>query len=382
MLASTRLRARLRDPIFWADAIQLLKTVLASVVAWLVAVKVFHLPQSFLAPWAALLVVHATVYRTFSQGARQVGATVVGVVLAWAVGTALGLSPLTVGLALAVALAVGAVPWFEGESTTAAATALIVLTTGFSDQDSMLLSRLFDTAIGVVVGLLVNLAVWPPLRRRTAIQAVDRIDGRIGELLVDMGVGVREGCSEDVAEEWVDRTRGLDHELDSAWGLVRQARESAWMNPRRSAREVRDPQRWFALLRRMEQAVAEGRSLAGTLGQSAADVRDWHPEFRTAYAAALEEAGEAVCAASHPGVLEARRSLDAVVDTWSEREIGRGLWPEYGGVLVNLRNVLVAMADVAEANPLGRPPLPFQRRPGGTGGPDVTSGTARAADLH
>ena len=36
------------------------------------------LPQSFLAPWAALLVVHSTVYRTFAQGARQVGAAVVG----------------------------------------------------------------------------------------------------------------------------------------------------------------------------------------------------------------------------------------------------------------------------------------------------------------
>ena len=30
--------------------------------------QIFDLPQAFLAPWAALLVVHATVYRTFSRG--------------------------------------------------------------------------------------------------------------------------------------------------------------------------------------------------------------------------------------------------------------------------------------------------------------------------
>ena len=41
------------------------------------AASVLELPQPFLAPWAALLVVHATVYRTFSKGSQQVAATVV-----------------------------------------------------------------------------------------------------------------------------------------------------------------------------------------------------------------------------------------------------------------------------------------------------------------
>ena len=82
---------RAHDPVFWNDITQLLKTVLAAVLAWVLATEAFSLPQSFLAPWAALLVVHATVYRTFSHGLRQVTAAVVGVVLAWAVGNGLGL---------------------------------------------------------------------------------------------------------------------------------------------------------------------------------------------------------------------------------------------------------------------------------------------------
>ena len=63
---------------WWTAVLQLVKTVVAAVVAWVLASQVFALPQAFLAPWAALLVVHATVYRTFSRGLRQVTGAVLG----------------------------------------------------------------------------------------------------------------------------------------------------------------------------------------------------------------------------------------------------------------------------------------------------------------
>src|ERR1700710_2537797 len=84
----------LRDPVIWTQAIQLLKTVGAAVLAWVLARHAFHIAQPFLAPWAALLTVHPTVYRTFRRGAQQVGASVVGVLLAFVVGALLGLNAL------------------------------------------------------------------------------------------------------------------------------------------------------------------------------------------------------------------------------------------------------------------------------------------------
>ena len=54
-----RVRALVRDPVRWTEWLQLVKTVVAAVIAWLLAAHVFGLPQAFLAPWAALLVVHA-----------------------------------------------------------------------------------------------------------------------------------------------------------------------------------------------------------------------------------------------------------------------------------------------------------------------------------
>src|SRR6476469_4981841 len=148
-------RAKLQDPVFWTDASQLVKTVAAAVIAWLLANHVFGIAQPFLAPWAALLTVNATVYRTFARGVQQVGATVLGVLLAFAVGNVLGVSAWSLGLMLLVAMLAGAARGLRDESTTAAATALVVLLTGYSANDHILGARLLDTMIGIGVGLIV-----------------------------------------------------------------------------------------------------------------------------------------------------------------------------------------------------------------------------------
>ena len=98
-----RITRRLGDPVQWTQIIQVAKTVVAAVAAWVIAASMFGLPQPFLAPWAALLVVHSTVYRSFWTGAKQVAATVLGVLLAWVTGHTLGLDPVALGL--------GANPW-------------------------------------------------------------------------------------------------------------------------------------------------------------------------------------------------------------------------------------------------------------------------------
>jgi uncharacterized membrane protein YgaE (UPF0421/DUF939 family) len=352
-----RVDQRLADPIWWNDVLQLGKTVLAAVTAWVIAASVLDLPQPFLAPWAALLVVHATVYRTFSKGTQQVAATVVAVLLATVVGEALGSTTGAIALLLVVSLGLGAVPWLGAEATTIATTGLVVLTTGF-DDDAVLLSRLLDTAIGVAVGLLVNVLVWPPLRRRTAAEALDRVDDGIGELLTDMSGGLRKAFRDEDITGWIDRTRDLDADLDHAWALVRQAEESARMNPRRSAHELRDPQQWHGLLRRMEQAIAETRSLARTLGGQ--QVREtWGEGFAEPWIAMLGDTGRAASDADPTALLDVRRRLEAVTEELRATERSPE-WPIYGALIINLRNIVDAMGEVAEANPIRGRPLPLR----------------------
>ena len=190
--------ARLRDPVAWSRLLQLVKTVAGAVIAWELALHVLDLRQPFLAPWAALLTVHATVYRTFRRGAQQVGATVLGVLLAFAAGSVLGVNAASLALVLFAALLAGSMRGLRAESTTAAATALVVLLAGYSDSGGVLVTRLADTGIGVAVGLLVNLLVWAPMGDRIAARRVDAIDDRIGELLADMANGLRDLEADDV----------------------------------------------------------------------------------------------------------------------------------------------------------------------------------------
>jgi uncharacterized membrane protein YgaE (UPF0421/DUF939 family) len=345
---------RLRDPVLWTDGLQLLKTVGAAVLAWVLAEQVFGLEQPFLAPWAALLTVHATVFRTFKRGFQQVAAAVLGVVLAFVAGTTLGINAAALALVLLVGMSAGWVRGMRDESTTAAATALVVLLTGSSTDPGMLVDRLIDTGVGVVVGMLVNLVVWPPLRDRSAAKRVDAVDDRIGELLSDMATCMREGDEEDGIDEWSERTRDIDHEIDRAWSLVRQARESGRLNPRRRASpRIRASDDFALLLERLEQAVAETRSMARTV----VGARDWDPAFRERWIELLDRTGRAITAADVDGVERVGEDIEAAGRAFSTDERASRLAPAQGALLVNLRNIADAMGHVATAQPV-RPEAP------------------------
>jgi uncharacterized membrane protein YccC len=340
------MRARLRDPVWWTNALQIVKTVAAAVVAWVLAVHVFHIEQAFLAPWAALLTVHATVYRTLRRGVQQVGATVLGVLVAFALGSVLGLNALSLGLAILIGLIAGSVRGLRAETTTAAATALVVLTTGASDDAGMLVSRLLDTGTGIAVGLLVNLLVWPPLRDRSAAHQIDALDDRIGALLSEMAGG-------GDPEAWIARTREIDGDIDSAWAVVRQARESGRLNPRRSARgRMEAAQHFEALLDRLEQANAETRSMARTIHLADMPPADWPQEFRTRWLELLGRAGRSVTDADRGAIDALRADLDAFAGELALDELPERFWPVAGALLVNLRNVLASLDVVADAQPV------------------------------
>lgn len=343
-------RDRLRDPVLWTDVSQLVKTVAAAVIAWVVADAALDLEQPFLAPWAALLTVHATVYRTFERGMQQVGSAVLGVLLASAAGAAFGVNAASLGLMLLVAMIAGSSKALRAESTTAAATGLVVLLTGYSDDGGVLVARLLDTLIGIGVGLLVNFVVWPPLRDRSAAKRIDIVDDRLGALLSEMARELRGGARD--CEQWVDRTRDLDDDIESAWGVLGQARESGKLNVRRGAAErVRASEERAELLTRLEQAVAETRSMARTIARAGA-VEGWEPGFRESWLDLLERLGDAVSAADAPAIKRVCEDLEATGEELFGSERDGALRPVHGALLVNLRNIAEAMDVVAEAQPV------------------------------
>ncbi|MGA9860223.1 MAG: aromatic acid exporter family protein [Solirubrobacteraceae bacterium] len=358
------LTQRLRDPITWTSASQLIKTALAAVLAWVLAAEVLHLQQAYLAPWAALLTVHATVLGTVRRGLRQACASIAGVLVAFAAAQAFGLGVMSIGGAIVVGLLVGSLPGLRDDTTTAAATALIVLTNGYSENVTILGTRLLDTGIGIALGLLVNLLVWPPLRDRAAAAQIDAVATHVGELLSDIAAQLPDGCDPDDVDGWIAQTNALDAAIDQAWGVLAQTRESGWMNPRHAT-----PQRMRAaeglddILGRLGQAVAETRSMVRTIGHSRIPASEWDPGFRHRWQELLGRAGTAVSAADADAVRAVATELGDYAAQLAVVELRDGFWPVSGALLVNLRNILDALDVVADAQPVTVPTPTLLRSP-------------------
>ena len=79
---TSRARSWLSSPVTQTDLLQLLKATVAAVGAWVLAELVWELKQAYLAPWVALLTVHATVYRTMWRGLQTVITVGLGILLA------------------------------------------------------------------------------------------------------------------------------------------------------------------------------------------------------------------------------------------------------------------------------------------------------------
>jgi hypothetical protein len=363
---------RLRDPVVQADLMIAVKAAGAATGAWLLAVHVFDVAQPFLAPWSALLTVHATVYRSISRGAQQVAATVLGVFLSYFLAELLGINAVTLAAALLVALLLARVGVLRDEGVTVATTALFVLTTGYGQQENMLGDRIAATALGIAVGVLVNLLVFPPLDSRSAAQHVDHIDRRLGDLLTRMAESIRV-CGKDETSAWLQETREIDRELDHAWELVGLARESVRLNPRTRIRRARPGRAgvrpgaggrtghggaesgaglsYEEVLLRLEDGVAEARSLARTIRESTAAAHEWDPRFREPWLELLAETGAGV-RSPEKSVEPLHDRVEALTRELSGSDLPDLRWPVYGALLTNVHNIIDVVDDVASALPV------------------------------
>lgn len=342
----------LRDPATQTEMLQLLKATGAAVAAWWIADGLLELAQPFLAAWTALLTVHATIYRTFVRGAQSVLATVLGIGVALTVGELLGVSVVSLAIALVLTQLIARIRFVRTESVTAATTALFILTAGYERQESMLTDRLADTAIGVAVGVLVNLVVFAPLTGRSAAQQIDRVDRQIGALLGDMAQQMGSTSTPEQTQAWIDRTREIDADLERAWQLVSQAHESRWWNPRLGRRRPPDDRSDYAdVLIRLEEGVAQVRAMARVVHESTRAAQNWEPQFRDPWLRLIADLG-ARLADPDREVGSLRDDVDTLTHDLSRDDLPSLLWPEYGALISSTRILIDVVDDVASARPI------------------------------
>jgi hypothetical protein len=240
-----------------------------------------------------------------------------------------------------------------------ATTAIFILGSGFNSQQPLLGERIGELALGVAIGLAVNLIVVPPLRDQQAARYVDSINRRMGDVLCSMGREFRESWDTDESDSWLQETLSMSRELNSAWASVRFARESRRANPRgylgtrragphsttiSSSAKVG----YEDILERVDEGISHLRNLTRTLAEASYDEGRWDDRFRAEWADIAADAGQAV-ADPDADVEPIHARLDELSTRLAQGELPSRSWPLYGALITSLRHIAVIVDDVASA---------------------------------
>ncbi len=342
------LRRRGRTP-----GLRTAKTTLAAVLSYVIAKQLGTSAQPVLAPLTALLVVQLTMYETVTHGLGRVASVLAGVLVAVALAVFVGLTWWSLGVVVAVSLIVGRLLRLGPHLLEVPISAMLVLAVGASE--TVAAGRVYETMIGAVVGVTVNVVIAPPLYVQPAGDAVSELADRMAAFIRGLAAELRAGWSRAAADRWLTAARSLDTEVAHADRTLARSEESARLNPRGGrAREAQPPLR--TALNGLELTQAGLRSLARALLDRTYFVPDdeegtaYGEEVRAALADVLDAAADAVEHVTGVTSLsgspdEARRQVDAALAELQRRRdvladlllvdphADQGAWQQHGALL-------------------------------------------------
>lgn len=358
----SRARERIAGPEFATDLMQIVKTVIAGTLAWWLSKDLLDSSLPFLAPWTAILTVHATVYRSMTRGVGTIVSSIIGVVLSYAIGEYLGVNIWTMSAALFIGLCASRLKWLRDEGLAIATTAVFVLGAGFSSQAPLLFDRIEEIAVGVGIGIIINLIIIPPVRDRQAARYVDSINRRLGRVMADMADELATSWDTSQADSWLLETNSMDDELNSARASVKFARESSQLNPRKrlvamhgpgapkqSGGQAREKVGYEEILERVAEGISHLRNLVRTTREATYADGAWDTDFRENWVEILRDAGRAV-GDPDADVEPIYHRLNGLAARMSEADdLPDKGWPVYGSLITSLRHIATVVDDVASA---------------------------------
>jgi hypothetical protein len=203
---------------------------LAATVAYLVLRAAYPTARPLTGPLTALLVVQATLFATLTTGLRRVLSVVAGVLLAVVVSAEVGLTWWSLAAIIAASIAVGQLLRLGDHLLEVPISAMLVL--GLWQPETAALSRVVETLVGAAVGVLVNVALPPTLRTRSAASTVERVSVEVCGALSRIAVELPHGVTAEQAYRWLEEFRSLGRFVNSADSALRAAAESRRLNPR------------------------------------------------------------------------------------------------------------------------------------------------------
>lgn len=236
--------------------LQVLKSALATIAAWLVAGALFpeHLPV--FAAIAALLVVQPSLNQSVAKAIERSVGVVAGVVVASALALAFGQSTWVILVAIAAALVIA---WLlkmtTPTSNQVAISALLVLGLGAATP-GYAVDRILETIIGAVIGFGVNFALVPPVALRPVHEAVEKLGEELGASLDRLAAALEVAQAQEQLEELMIQARLLRPMLATADAALTAGAESLTLNPR-GRRRREELERLETTLRRFSPIVTQ-----------------------------------------------------------------------------------------------------------------------------
>jgi uncharacterized membrane protein YccC len=156
-----------------ADNYTVLKTALASSLAWALATWMVGPSKPYMAALAAILSLNVTVAETLSRGIQRILGVFGGIVAALLVAVLWGMNAWTVGLLVLFSLTMGRLFDIGAlGSPQIAISGLMVWSMGHHDELRYALIRFLDTLLGASVAILVNALLHPSDLSQSALEAV------------------------------------------------------------------------------------------------------------------------------------------------------------------------------------------------------------------
>ena len=203
----------------------------ATVLGYLLTVKLLPAPVDLTGALTAMLIVQASLRGSFRAGMVRVVAVLTGISVAMVVATFVGLHWWSLALVVFAALMMARVLRLESGSLEAAISAMLIL--GSAGAEVAAFTRFANTLIGTAVGILLPL-LWP---RRVRIPDLTRdlkeISARLSEVFGDTASHLKQDpMTKDEASRWLRATRHITPLISSATTTLDEAADVQRYNTR------------------------------------------------------------------------------------------------------------------------------------------------------
>ncbi|MDX6342231.1 MAG: hypothetical protein QOH87_2369 [Trebonia sp.] len=195
-----------------------------------------------LAPLTALLVLQASLFQTIHSAIRKVLSVTVGVLVAVGVAEFIGFSWWQLALVITAALSIGRVLRLGDDLLEVPISAMLIFSSVGTHAAAT--GRVVDTLVGAAAGLGGGLIFAGRPQVPLARSAVGRLAGQVAGLLdrmaSDLAGTAQEGTAQESAgddltgeaAQWLTQARALRDEIERVDDTLREAAESAKLNPR------------------------------------------------------------------------------------------------------------------------------------------------------